>query len=174
MPSHCISAADLLRHARKRAELSQVELSRRAGVPQSVISMYESGARQPSIPVLSRLVAATGHELELRVRRAASPLWRLRGPLGERVRTHRSELKRLAAASGTSNLRVFGSVARGEDSEVSDVDLLVDLSPETGLFKLMRLQGELEVLLQARVDLVPVADLKPDVRDEVMAELVAL
>jgi len=98
----------------------------------------------------------------------------LRGPLGERVRTHRSELKRLAAASGTSNLRVFGSVARGEDSEVSDVDLLVDLSPETGLFRLMRLQGELEVLLQARVDLVPVADLKPDVRDEVMAELVAL
>ena len=167
-------SADLLRQARKRAGLSQVELSCRAGVPQSVISMYESGARQPSVPALSRLVAATGHELELRVRRAASPLRRLRGPLGKRVRTHRSELKRLAAASGAFNLRVFGSVARGEESEVSDVDLLVELRPETGLFGLLRLQAELEVILQARVDLVPVADLKPGVRDEVLAELVPL
>ncbi len=136
--------------------------------------MYESGARQPSVPVLSRLVVATGHELELRIRRAASPLWRLHGPLGRRIRSHRSELKHLAAACGASNLRVFGSVARGEDSEVSDVDLLVDLSPDTGLFRLLRLQGELEALLQAHVDLVPAADLKAGVRDAVQADVVAL
>jgi len=69
---------------------------------------------------------------------------------------------------------VFGSVARGEDSVVSDVDLLVDLSPNTGLFRLLRLQGELEALLQAHVDLVPAADVKAGVRDAVLADVVAL
>jgi transcriptional regulator with XRE-family HTH domain len=50
------TAAALLRDARLRAGLSQAELGRRAGVTQSVVSAYESGARQPSVPTLARLV----------------------------------------------------------------------------------------------------------------------
>jgi len=54
----------LIREARRRAGMSEVELGRRAGVTQSVVSAYESGARQPSMPVLERLVRAAGSELD--------------------------------------------------------------------------------------------------------------
>jgi Predicted nucleotidyltransferases len=71
------------------------------------------------------------------------------------------------------DLRVFGSVARGEDQPNSDVDLLADLPSEMGLLGLGRVQAELEAILDARVDLVPAADLKPEVRLRVEDELVA-
>ena len=62
-----------------------------------------------------------------------------------------------AAAHGVSGLRVFGSVARGEDRPGSDVDLLADLPPGMSLFGLGRVQAELEAILGTRVDLVPAA-----------------
>jgi uncharacterized protein len=52
-----------------------------------------------------------------------------------------------AAAHDVTNLRVFGSVARGEDRPGSDVDLLVDLPPDIGLLGLGRVQAELEAIL---------------------------
>lgn len=55
----------LLREARRRAHLSQRALSRRTGVPQPLISAYETGARQPGADMLLRLVRATGHDLAL-------------------------------------------------------------------------------------------------------------
>ena len=66
------------------------------------------------------------------------------------------------------------SVARGEDQPNSDVDLLADLPSEMGLLGLGRVQAELEAILDARVDLVPAADLKREVRLRVEDELVAL
>jgi ribosome-binding protein aMBF1 (putative translation factor) len=60
-------AATVLREARQRSGLSQAELARRAGVVQSVISAYESGRRQPALPMLARLIEATGLELRLTV-----------------------------------------------------------------------------------------------------------
>jgi len=77
--------------------------------------------------------------------------------------------------SPEENLRVFGSVARGQDRPDSDVDLLADLPPSLGLLGLGRLQEELEsVLGGVRIDLVPAPDLKPDVRSRVEHEAVAL
>ena len=73
-----------------------------------------------------------------------------------------------------TNPRVFGSVARGEESPESDVDLLVDVPEGVGLMTLGRCQAELEVLLGAPVDLVPSGDLKPVVAVEVLAEAMAL
>jgi uncharacterized protein with HEPN domain/DNA-binding XRE family transcriptional regulator len=66
------SAGTLLRRARKQSRLSQVELATRAGVSQSVISAYESGQRQPSIPALARLIEAAGFELTLELQRQPS------------------------------------------------------------------------------------------------------
>jgi transcriptional regulator with XRE-family HTH domain len=60
------SAQELLREARRRAGMSQAELARRAGIPRSVLSVYESGRRQPSADALARLVAAAGFDLRLR------------------------------------------------------------------------------------------------------------
>ena len=168
------SAASLLRDARKRAGLTQAELARRAGVTQSVVSAYESGSRQPSLQTLDRLMSATGYELSVRLRRSPSRLRRLKGPLGSRVRQRRSKLLRSAAHHGVSNIRVFGSVARGEDSADSDVDLLVDVPPGMGLLGLARLQRELEDILEAPVDLVPAEDLKPAVRADANPDLIPL
>lgn len=154
--------------------MSQVELARRVGVAQSVISAYESGARQPSLRTLQRLVSATGFELEPGLRASSNPTRSLPGPIGRRVWEHRHELQRAAAARGVSNLRVFGSVARGQETADSDVDFLVDVAPEVGLLGLGRLTAELETMLQARVDLVPAVALKPNLRAEVEGDLVAL
>jgi predicted nucleotidyltransferase/DNA-binding XRE family transcriptional regulator len=169
-----VTAGALLRQARKRAGLSQVDLAARAGVAQSVISAYESGQRQPSVPALARLVDAAGFELTLGLRRAPGRLRRLSGPVGRRVRRHRMDLVAIAAAHGVSNLRVFGSVARGEDHPGSDVDLLADFPPGLSLYGLGRLEADLEGILGSRVDLIPAADLKPGVRERVKSDLIAL
>jgi predicted nucleotidyltransferase len=151
-----------------------VELAARAGVTQSVVSAYESGHRQPSIPVLAALVDAAGYELVMSVRRQPGRLQRLSGPVGRRVRRHRHDLIAAAAAHGIQNLRVFGSVARGEDHPGSDVDLLADLPPGLSLFGLGRVEAELEDILGSRVDLIPADDLKPGVRARVERDLVVL
>ena len=169
-----LTAGALLRQARRRAGLSQVELAARAGVTQSVISAYESGRRQPSLPTLAALVGAAGHELVTDVRRQPGRLGRLSGPVGRRVRRRRHDLVAAAAAHGVSGLRVFGSVARGQDRADSDVDFLADLPAGMSLFGLARLQADLESILGTRVDLVPAADLKPDVRARVEGDLVTL
>ena len=168
------AAGALLRKARRQTGLSQVELAMRAGVTQSVISAYESGHRQPAIPALAALVDAAGYELVMDVRRQPRRLGRLSGPVGRRVRRRRHDLIAAAAAHGVRNLRVFGSVARGEDRADSDVDLLADLPPDLGLFGLGRVEAELEAILGSRVDLIPADDLKLGTRERVARDLVAL
>ena len=68
------------------------------------------------------------------------------------------------------NLRVFGSVARGDDTDGSDLDLLVDALPGATLFDLGGLQVELETLMGVRVDLLNPGELSPRYRDRVLAE----
>ena len=131
-------AGALLRRVRKRAGLSQVELAARAGVTQSVMTAYESGHRQPAVPALAALVDAAGYDLVMGVRRQPGHLQRLSGPVGRRVRRHRNDLIAAAESHGIGNLRVFGSVARGEDRPDSDVHLLADLPADLSLFGLSR------------------------------------
>jgi uncharacterized protein len=164
----------LLRRARSRAGMSQTELAARAGVAQSVISAYESGRRQPALTTLARLIEAAGYDLVVDIRRKPRRLSRLSGPVGRKVRRRRRELVAVAAAHDVTNLRVFGSVARGEDRPDSDVDLLADLPAGMGLLGLGRVQAEMEAILGSRVDLVPAGDLKPAVRTRVERDLVAL
>lgn len=167
------AAASLLREARQRSGLSQAELARRAGVTQSVISAYESGQRQPALPTLARLIEAAG--LELRVSVDEGRPEPLSGPVGQIVRQRRRELIAAAQAHGASRVRVFGSVARGEDRPGSDVDLLVDLPPGLGLLGFGRLLDDLERVLDgARVDLVPATDVKPEIRARVEREAIPL
>lgn len=169
------SPAELLRVARRRARLSQTDLARRAGVSQPVISAYESGERQPSVPTLVKLIEATGHELKITL--VPAPANRLGLPdtrLGRRLRHKRRAIAELAAARGAHNVRVFGSVARGQDDVNSDVDLLVDLDDDVSLVQLVGLRRELRELLGVDVDVVPSAALKPRIRDNVIAEAIAL
>ncbi len=71
-------------------------------------------------------------------------------------------------------MRVFGSVARGEDTESSDIDLLVDLDDGVGLVALAGLARELTGLLGVTVDVVPADSLKRAIRSEVLAEAIPL
>lgn len=167
------AAGSLVRSARQRAGLSQAELGRRAGVTQSVISAYESGARQPSVPTLTRIIEATGAALDVRVQYPTTAR-RPGGALAGRVRDDRNEILAVLGRHGLTNPRVFGSVARGDETSSSDVDLLVDVPSGVGLLALARCQAELEALLGVRVDLVPAADLKPGVAGRAFAEAVAL
>jgi hypothetical protein len=155
--------------------MSQVELAAEAGVAQSVISAYESGHRQPALPTLAALVEAAGYELVIGVQPARPRrLSRLSGPVGRRVRRLHRELVAAAAAHGVRNLRVFGSVARGEDRPDSDLDLLADVPPGMGLLGLGRVEAELEAIVGAQVDLVPAGTMKPGVNERIDRDLVAL
>lgn len=70
------------------------------------------------------------------------------------LRDRRDEIVETAARHGVRNVRVFGSVARGEDTAKSDVDLLVDLDPGVGMFAIGALEAELEEMLGREVDVV--------------------
>jgi predicted nucleotidyltransferase len=155
--------------------MSQTDLARRAKVSQPVISAYESGHREPGVDMLRKLIEASGHDLTISVTpRPDAPRGLPDTPVGRRLRRHRRKLNVIAAQRGATNLRVFGSVARGEDTEASDIDLLVDLAPGIGLFGLIGLQRELAELLGKDVDLVPASGLKADMRDLVVAEAISL
>jgi uncharacterized protein len=169
------TSAELLRTARQGARLSQTDLARRADVAQSVISAYESGRREPSLPTLIRLVEATGHKLTVDVVAASERTLGLPGtPLGRRLRQRRKAIIRAAEARRAHNVRVFGSVARGDDIESSDVDLLVDFEDGVGLLDLIGLERELAELLGVDVDVVPADSLKPRIRARVESEAVPL
>jgi hypothetical protein len=154
--------------------MSQAELAARAGVAQSVISAYEAGHRQPALATLAKLIEAAGCDLVVDVKPLPGQLSSLSGPVGERVKRRRRDIVAAAAAHGVTNLRLFGSVARGQDTPGSDVDLLADLPPGMGLFGLGRVQEELEAIVGTRVDLVPAGDLKPAVRARAERDLVTL
>lgn len=170
---HGRSAAEVLRGARVGAGLSQAALATRSGVSQSVISVYEAGRRQPSMPMLASLVEAAGCDLEVRVRPRLART-RLKGPIGRRLLEQRLCLVETAEHHGVRLLGVFGSVARGEETPTSDVDLLVTVPDGMGLIGLGRVEKELSKLLAAPVDLVPADGLKPGVRRNVLADLVVL
>ena len=85
----------------------------------------------------------------------------------------REAILRLASKHGAYNVRVFGSVARGEAGPTSDVDLVVDVQPWVGL-EFLGLWDELEDLLGRKVDLMTEQALKPGIRERILREAVAL
>jgi predicted nucleotidyltransferase len=90
------------------------------------------------------------------------------------LRRRREEILAIARRHGASNVRVFGSVARGRGSEASDVDLIVDLEPGRSLLDLAGLHLELVDVLGREVDVGTPAGLRERIRDQVLAEAVAL
>lgn len=86
----------------------------------------------------------------------------------------REDVRRIAAAHGAGNVRVFGSVGRGEQDASSDLDLLVDMAEGRSLFDLIALSNDLEESLGVDVDVVTEASLSPYIRDRVLDEAVAL
>lgn len=90
------------------------------------------------------------------------------------LQAHRSAVLRIATDMGARNIRVFGSVLRGEDTETSDVDLLVDMPRGTTLLNMVRMQNALEDEMGVAVDVLTALDLPLAVREEVIREARAL
>jgi uncharacterized protein len=171
--------AGLIRYARVRARLSQAELARRAGTSQPALARYETGETLPTSPTLERLFLACGRRLEIRAVRAAEPTARtsLRGQLGPRARELRRQRRQLVDAGrthGVRRIRVFGSLARGEETPTSDLDLLVELEPGRTLLDLAAFRREARRIVGMPVDVATPDLLKERIRDEVLAEALAL
>ena len=92
----------------------------------------------------------------------------------ELLRTKRDEILRLADRYGAHKIRVFGSAARGEADEQSDIDFIVEMEPGRSLFDLGALLSELQTLLRLPVDIVTVRGLKKRIRERVLREAIPL
>jgi predicted nucleotidyltransferase len=86
------------------------------------------------------------------------------------LKTRRKEILQIAALHGAYNVRIFGSVARGEARPDSDIDFLVNLKAGYSLLDLARLLRELQALLNCQVDVVTEAGLRPRIRPQVLKE----
>ena len=125
-----------MREQRLAAGLTQRDLAQRSGLPQPNISAYERGRRQPSPETYAALERA------------------LRIPTMRRVRAHRDAVLEEAARRNLSDVRVFGSVAREEAGEGSDVDILVRPGPNASIFDLAGFMEIARGILGVPVDVV--------------------
>ena len=170
--------ANLLREARRASGLTQSQLAERAGTSQPAVNRYERGAVLPSLPTLERLVRATGRTLIVKTSLRSRPgLVSARsgsGAVASVLRHERARILQAAVEHGARNVRVFGSVARGDEQAASDVDLLVDLAPGRTLLDLVGLRLALEDLLAIDVDVTTLDMLKPAARAAVRREAVPL
>ncbi len=132
--------------------MSQRDLARAAGVPQSTVATIESGRRQPSVAMLERLLDAAGFHLETRLVNAIRP-----SRLLERYRT---DITEVLARYPVARVCVFGSVARGDDRPDSDLDLLVELKPHASVVDILGLDDDLSTVLGCPVDVVTTTELE--------------
>lgn len=130
------SFSDQLKLRRAAAGLTQRQLAELSGVKQPLIAAIERGTRVPSD------AARTALERALQVRPSVL------------LRAKRDDVLAAVAKVGAKDPRVFGSVARGDDSPGSDIDLLVTFPPEADIVTLLTLEEELTDLLTVPVDVV--------------------
>lgn len=163
-------AAKLIKDARTAAGLTQAQLAERAGTSQPTIAAYEAGDKVPNVSTLERILGATGTTLTTVRSPTARPTGRLRRLLAAR----RDEILALAARHHARNVRVFGSVARSEETEGSDVDLLVDMDRGRSLLDQVRLRRAISELLGVEIDVVSTGGLLERDADTILGEAVPL
>lgn len=95
-------------------------------------------------------------------------------PPAKALTDRREEILRVAARHGAHNVRLFGSTARGDADDLSDVDFLVDMEPGRSLFDLGGLLMELQELLGSPVDITTESGLRERIRRRVLQEAIPL
>lgn len=135
--------------------MSQRALAERAGLKQPLIAAIEAGRRRPSATARAALDRA------LAIRPSVA------------LAARRGEVRALFVRAGLPEPRVFGSVARGDDQESSDLDLIVEFTDRHDIVDLLTLQHDLEELLTVAVDIVD-ARSSGRVLDRARAEVVEL
>lgn len=128
--------------------MSARDLATASGVSPSTVTRIERGELNPTVAMLDRLLDASGNQLDVVVKpRAARPT------LGA-LRAHRAAIIEIVDSFGASNVRIFGSVARDDVRDDSDVDLLIDVPAGTGLITIERNGEAIEEAIPWRVDVV--------------------
>ena len=163
----------MLVNARKSSRLTQAQVAERAGTSQSAVVRYEKGLQTPSVDTLRRLLKANGQELILEVKKskkvgAKSELYKI-------VQNNRGEIREILHSLGARNIRIVGSVARGEDDEMSDLDLLVDIDKESGnTFKAVLCAKKISKIVGRDVDILPSWLCKKEVLKSALSDAIPL
>lgn len=90
--------------------------------------------------------------------------------IDELLKEKREEILRIAAQHGAHNVRIFGSIARGEAGALSDVDFLVEMEEGRSLLDLVGFWQDLEELLECKVDVISDGGISPYLRDRIYAD----
>ncbi len=154
---------------RQARSLTQAELASVVGLDRTALAKVESGRRRVSAQEIRRLAGALNQPLK----------WLLADDDESdldlsRLRRLRSRILEVASRHGATNVRVFGSLARGEGDNGSDVDFLLDMEPDHSLFDRAALVVELAEVLGRRVDVATPQALRDRLRDRVLREAVKL
>lgn len=150
--------ADRLRAQARDLLIDVVADAHQLGMTQREISA-SLGRSQPEVSRLLKL---------------APPRFMPKTELGRKLVEHRYPILIEVEKAGASNVRVFGSVARGEDGPESDVDLLIDIESPFTLVDLARLQMAVQEVLQHDVDVIPSRGLRGKIRSSAFEEAIAL
>jgi len=167
-----LNSSAIIDEARRLSGLTQAELAKRAGTSQSAVARYENGTSSPSTATLQRLTRAAGFEVRIKLVEVSSS--DLSSKRASKLRKKRGEINILLAKAGASNPRIFGSVARGDDNDASDIDLLVDFDILNGLIPILELNKKLSKLLGEKVEVSPSSVLKPSILESALSEAVPL
>ena len=179
-----LDSSQIIEEVRRLAGLTQSELALRAGTSQAAVARYENGISNPSTATLQRLTRAAGYEVRVQIVPVKASLCfslkmafkasNLNSKRAAKLRKKRGEINSLLARAGASNPRIFGSVARGEDAELSDIDLLVDFDTSRGLLPIIELNSKLSKLLGERVEVSPAGAHKSSILENALSAAVPL
>jgi uncharacterized protein len=92
----------------------------------------------------------------------------------EQLRQKRTDILAIAEKYGATNLRIFGSVARGDDRPDSDIDILIDQERRWSLFDQIGMMQDLEDLLECKVDLATADALRARIKDRIFKDAILL
>lgn len=134
----------------------------------------QPGGRRDLSEGVTRARARSESEPHAAANAALRRVGRMPVPALTELRARRDEILRVAEARGAHNVRVFGSVARGTESDGSDVDFLVQMDDQRSLFDLGGLLMDLQDLLGCDVDVTTDAGLRPRVAQRILADVVEL
>jgi predicted nucleotidyltransferase len=165
-------AVDLLKRLSRVAKETDRQRARAsARLLKAVGDAADRGFTQTEI---ARSIGRSQPEVSRLIRAYRAAKFRPSSRLGRLLNQHRDEILNIAHEHKAYNVRVFGSVARGEDEASSDIDLLVDLAPDADLMDLAALNVDLQRLLGHPVEVVPARMLKPRIASSALVDAVAL
>ncbi|WP_136523960.1 nucleotidyltransferase domain-containing protein [Geomonas ferrireducens] len=153
------------------AEQLAAEYSHRTGTEMTLSSFVRHLIRQAALN-------ATGESELNRQRLVLPPIRQKRRPRprpSEQLAIYREEIKAIALAHHVTNVRIFGSTARGEDTSKSDLDLLVSpIKGETGLMELVKIAARVKKLIKVPVDVVLDTEIPEEHRGRIDKEAIAI